>query len=160
MARPKGAKTVNRTPGVKPGPKPSGKPKPEKAVKGKRPLLSPSEERGHTPRLTVGHVMNPDGRPKKGESLSEMLRERMSEYTPDGRRQYKSAVVDRVMSVIFPATPKSDDGKVDERLNLDMRRLSMDAIKWAFERVDGKAIQPIDAVVTPNVPMRGNIGWE
>ena len=146
MARPKGAKTVNRTPGVKLGRPLSDNPKPTrvKGIKKTRPLKSPSEERGHSPFVALGQVINPAGRPKRGESLTEMLRVRMSEFTADGRKQYKEAVVDRVLSIVFAAAPKTEDGKIDKRLDLEVKRLAMDATKWVFDRVDGKAVQPVE----------------
>ena len=129
MARPKGAKTVNRTPGVKLGRPLSDNPKPTRAkgIKKTRPLKSPSEERGHSPFVTPGQVINPAGRPKKGESLTDILRSRLDEEikTRTGSKvQIKKALVEKKLEAALTGDQKS--------------------IEWIFDRVDGKAVQPVE----------------
>lgn len=131
MARLKGSKTVNRTPGKTLGRPPKDgvtKPKRTLVVKGKRPLKSPSEERGHSPKVEPGHVLNPDGRPKKGETLTDILRARLDQEIKTqsgGKVQIKKALVEKKLEAALKGDQKS--------------------IEWIFDRVDGKAIQPIDA---------------
>lgn len=129
MARPKGAKTVNRTPGVKLGRPLSENPKPThtKGIKKTRPLKSPSEERGHSPFVEHGQVINPTGRPKKGESLTDILRARLDEEikTRTGSKvQIKKALVEKKLESALMGDQKS--------------------IEWIFDRVDGKAVQPVE----------------
>lgn len=129
MARPKGAKTVNRTPGVKLGRPLSDNPKPTRAkgIKKTRPLKSPSEERGHSPFVAPGQVINPAGRPKKGESLTDILRSRLDEEikTRTGSKvQIKKALVEKKLEAALMGDQKS--------------------IEWIFDRIDGKAVQPVE----------------
>jgi len=129
MARPKGAKTVNRTPGVKLGRPKIDNPKPTRVrgIKKTRELKSPSEERGHSPFVAPGQVINPAGRPKKGESLTDILRTRLDEEikTRTGSKiQIKKALVEKKLESALAGNQKS--------------------IEWIFDRVDGKAVQPVE----------------
>lgn len=70
-----------------------------------------------------GNRANPNGRPKKGQALTDLLRLRMAEPGPDGRLN-SEIVADKLIALACAG--------------------EMDAIKVVFDRLDGKVATPVD----------------
>lgn len=75
--------------------------------------------------IQPGQVLNPTGRPKKGYSLVEIMREKMNDKDPDTKKEYREMIVNKLIKIA-------------------MRRGDMVAIKMILQYMDGMPLQKTD----------------
>lgn len=101
-----------------------------------RELKDPSTERGHSGRIQPGTVCNQTGRPKKGTSLTELLRARIEDELKmnDGSKiAIKKLIVEKKLAAVI----NGDSAKAATQQNID----------WIFDRLDGKPVQPVEQTI-------------
>ena len=90
-----------------------------------------------------GKTNNPNGRPPKNQALTDMLKKQMSKRIelPDGRKvSGKTLISEMVMRVLASGRLRFPDDTEDSIISV---KDWLDFVKWAYERVDGKPVQPI-----------------
>jgi len=90
-----------------------------------------------------GRTNNPNGRPPKNQALTDLLKSQMSKRIelPDGRKVTgKVLISELVMRVLASGRLRFPDDTEDSIISV---KDWLDFVKWVYERVDGKPIQPI-----------------
>ena len=90
-----------------------------------------------------GTTNNPHGRPPKSKSLTTMLDKALSKSwsTPDGKKvSGKQIMSDMVAAAVVTGRVKFPNDVEDSVLSV---KDWIDFVRWVYERVDGKPIQPI-----------------
>ena len=75
--------------------------------------------------IQPGQVLNPTGRPKKGYSIVEIMREKMTEIDPETKKEVRELICNKLLKIA-------------------MRRGDMVAIKMVLQYMDGMPIQKTD----------------
>ena len=75
-------------------------------------------------KIKPGEVRNPKGRPKKGDSLIEILRSKLDENIPKSKSAYKDMVVMRLIQL-------ANNG-------------DLGALKYIFDRIEGSPRQQLE----------------
>jgi len=78
----------------------------------------------NTGKIKPGEIRNPSGRPKKGESLMEILRQKLDDTIPKSKSTYKDMVVMRLIQL-------ANNG-------------DLGALKYLFDRMEGSPRQQLE----------------